>query len=297
MATIHVNRAGTSLGTFTEDEIRDGLTSGRFAATDLAWREGMASWQPLSTFPEFAAEPSNAPPTPPLGTHDTPPPIVGSTSTLPMETRTGLPWEQRDSRSFFNAFVETMTMVLSKPAQAFSIMRLHGGFGAPLTFAVIGGGIGVIAWFIFSLGLTSIGMSGQREDAVGSALGMSASFAMFCMRIVFIALAPFIWAGLIHLSLMLIGGARQAFEATFRVVAFTQGATAPLQLVPCCGGLIAMVWAIVCNCIGIARAHDIDTPKATLAVFLPLLVCCGGGFLIAMMFGGLAALNGHNWAH
>lgn len=297
MATIHVNRAGTSLGTFGEDEIRQGLRSGRFAGTDLAWKEGMAAWQPLASFSEFAndAPEGGAPtPTPTANLPVTPPPSVGSTSTLPMEARTGLPWEHRESRGFFSAFVETLTIVLSKPSHAFTMMRLSGGIGGPLLYAVIGGGVGVIAWFIFSLGLTSIGMFGQREDAVGSALGMSASIGMFFIRLCAIAIAPFIWAALVHLSLMLIGGAKQSFEATFRVIAFTQGATAPLQLVPCCGGLIAAVWAIVCNCIGIARAHDIDTPKATLAVFLPLIVCCGGAFIIAAMFGGMAAMMGQH---
>src|SRR4051812_10620161 len=119
MATIHVNRAGTSLGTFTEDEICDGLRSGRFAGSDLAWKEGMASWQPLSTFTEFATEIASGPPTPPFGTHTTPPPAVGSTSTPPTEVRTGLPWEHRETTGFFSAFVETMMMVLSKPSQAF----------------------------------------------------------------------------------------------------------------------------------------------------------------------------------
>lgn len=294
MATIHVNRAGQNLGTFTEDEIRDGLRSGRFAGTDLAWREGMTSWQPLSSFTEFASEATSSPPTPPLGTHTTPPPAVGSTSTPPLEARSGLPWEHRESRGFFPAFVETMVMILSKPSQAYSIMRLHGGLGPPLAFAVIGGGTGVIAWFVFSLSLTSIGVFGTREDAWGSALGMSANFAMFFMRLIGIAIAPFIWGGLVHVSLMLLGGAKQSFEATFRVIAFTQGATAPLQLVPCCGGVVAAVWAIVANCIGIARAHEIDTPKATLAVFLPLIVCCGGAFICVVMFGGLAAMMGQH---
>jgi hypothetical protein len=41
------------------------------------------------------------------------------------------------------------------------------------------------------------------------------------------------------------------------------------------------VWAIVCYCIGLARAHETDTGRAVLAVFLPLIVCCGGGLLIA----------------
>ncbi len=297
MATIHVNRAGTSMGTFSEEEIHNGLRSGRFVLTDLAWKEGMASWQPLSTFAEFAAEDASSPPTPPFGTHTTPPPPVGSTSTPPLEARTGLPWERREALGIFSAFVETMMMILSKPSQAFSIMRLEGGLSGPLLYAAIGGGIGVIIWFIFSSILTSMGLFAHREDAFGSMLGMSANIFVFCWRLVGIVIGPFIFAGLVHLSLMLIGGAKKTFEATFRVIAFTQGATAPLQLVPCCGGLIAVVWCIVANCIGIARAHDIDTPKATLAVFLPLIVCCGGGFFIIAMFGGLAALSGHDWNH
>ncbi len=55
MAMIHVNRGATSLGVFSEEEIREGLRSGRFAPSDIGWREGMATWQPLSQFPELAA--------------------------------------------------------------------------------------------------------------------------------------------------------------------------------------------------------------------------------------------------
>ena len=51
---IHVNRGTTNLGVFSENEVREGLSAGRFAPTDIGWREGMASWQPLSHFPEFA---------------------------------------------------------------------------------------------------------------------------------------------------------------------------------------------------------------------------------------------------
>ena len=50
---IHVNRGTTSLGVFSEQEVREGLSAGRFAPTDIGWREGMATWQPLSQFPEF----------------------------------------------------------------------------------------------------------------------------------------------------------------------------------------------------------------------------------------------------
>src|SRR5213078_2488710 len=64
MAMIHVNRGTTSLGVFSEQEIREGLSAGRFAATDIGWREGMVTWQPLSQFPEFGG--AAAPAVPPV---------------------------------------------------------------------------------------------------------------------------------------------------------------------------------------------------------------------------------------
>ena len=132
---------------------------------------------------------------------------------------------------------------------------------------------------------------------MGSMMGMTVSSMMFVWRLVLVALAPFIFGGLVHLSLMLLGGARKSFETTFRVIAFAQGSTAPLQLVPCCGALAALVWNLVANCIGIAKAHEIDSGRATLAVLLPLIVCCGGGLFLLFMFGGLAALSSHDWNH
>ncbi|PYK24777.1 MAG: hypothetical protein DME59_12250 [Verrucomicrobia bacterium] len=65
---IHVNRGGTSLGVFPEEEVREGLRTLRFAPSDFGWREGMATWQLLSQFQELAAlgaKSSRPPPSPP----------------------------------------------------------------------------------------------------------------------------------------------------------------------------------------------------------------------------------------
>jgi hypothetical protein len=280
MAMIHVNRGATSLGAFSEEEVREGLRTGRFAPTDIGWREGMASWQPLSQFPELGAVASMVPP--------------AQTGTAgPAEAvapRSGLPWEHRQERGFFNAFIETLVMVLIRPSEAFTAMKREGGLGEPLVYALIGGCVGGVVSLLFSLGLHSIGLFADRHDTFATMTGMGiGSVAFIILLPLFIVIGLFIGSAIVHLCLMIVGGAKQSFETTFRVLAFSHGSAGPLEMIPICGGLIAGVWALVSSCIGLARAHETDTGRAVLAVFLPLIVCCGGGLLIALMFGALGA--------
>jgi hypothetical protein len=43
----HLGRGNEPLGQFPESEVYDGLRSGRFLQSDLAWCEGMNDWQPV----------------------------------------------------------------------------------------------------------------------------------------------------------------------------------------------------------------------------------------------------------
>ena len=100
----------------------------------------------------------------------------------------------------------------------------------------------------------------------------------------------FIASGILHVCLMIVGGAKKSFETTFRVVCFSAGSTTLLSIIPICGGLISGVWNVVLEIIGLARAHEIDTGKAVIAVLLPLVVCCGGAILLSVLF-GVSALS------
>jgi hypothetical protein len=274
MAMIHVNRGATSLGTFSEEDVREGLRTGRFAPTDLGWREGMANWQPLSQFPDLGGAAPVAPP----------PQISGASTAATGAPRSGLPWDERQARGFFNAFVETLVMVLTKPDAAFRAMKIEGGLVEPLIYALIGGWLGGVVAFLFSLGFKSVGLFGSRNNAFGMLAGMGiGSIAFIILLPVMIVIGLFIGAAIVHLCLMIVGGANKTFEATFRVLAFSQGSTGPLQMIPVCGGLIAGVWGLVVTCIGLARAHETETGRAVFAVFLPLVVCCGGAILMAIL--------------
>ena len=58
----HIGRDGQQLGSFTKEQIIEGLAQGTLQGTDLAWSEGMDDWQPVST---LIAEATAVPPLPP----------------------------------------------------------------------------------------------------------------------------------------------------------------------------------------------------------------------------------------
>ena len=292
MAMIHVNRGATSLGAFPEEQVREGIRAGRFLPSDLGWREGMASWQPLSQFSEFGedvAAAAPAPAAPPTQT-PTPPAMVappaGSTTAAP---RSGLPWDERHSKGLFHGFIETLQMVLTRPSEAFTAMKREGGVGEPLLYAVIGGTFGAVFAFAYNFAFRSLALFPTRHTAFENMIGGVGLIFLLILMPLLIVIGTFIGAAIYHVSLMIVGGAKQSFETTFRVVCFGGGSVSPLLVIPFCGGLVVLVWKIVVYSIGFARAHETDTGRAAVAVLLPLIVCCGGGLLLLMMFGALGA--------
>lgn len=77
MGTIFISHEGKQPDQFTEAEVSEGLRAGRFLPGDLAWKEGMETWKPLSTFAEFASlPPATAAPVPDsVALAEAPPPL------------------------------------------------------------------------------------------------------------------------------------------------------------------------------------------------------------------------------
>ena len=294
MAMIHVNRSGQSLGIFDEARVREGLATGEFIGTDLGWREGMATWRPLSELEDFGA----VPPPPPIAateptataalepTAATNTPVITAPVSVP-ET-TGLPWENRDQLGFANALVATIGMVITRPAEAFTVMKRDGRLGDALLYAIILGVIGALASFGFAVVLPTIGFG---AGGFGDVLGLGASAGVLLLAPFGMILGIFIGGAIIHGCLMLLGGANRSFETTIRVLCYAGGSANIFVLVPVCGGMIASIVTLVLDCIGLARAHETDTWKPVAAVLLPMVVCCGGFMIIGIFIGAV----GSNW--
>lgn len=227
------------------------------------------------------SEPTISPPPPP------PPPAGGTESA-------GLPWEERARHGAVQGFVETAKLFVVSPAEAFARAKRRGDLFSPLAFAVVLGWVGAILQSLWSLAFGSSWVAflppevreqaGWAFAAQGFGLVIQIVFAP-----IFVLIGLFVVAGIVHLMLMLVGGTKASeagFEGTLRAVSYSQIAQIA-SVVPFAGGLIALVWTIVLETIGLASLHRTSYGKAIAAILLPLLLCC---VCLVFAFGGIVAL-------
>ncbi|HEX8312707.1 MAG TPA: GYF domain-containing protein [Chthoniobacteraceae bacterium] len=313
---------GQRQGPVSETEFDQLIAAGTIRPETLVWREGMTGWLPLRE--ARTAVPPTATPAMPgtercdsCGQFFPPTELIQIQDRRICETckpavvqqlqqggdlpsalaldRSGPAWEHRNELGVVKAAWETMQGVLTKPVETFSGMKREGGLLNPLLFHVLIGTIGGVASLIYQFGFSAMGAAAQQQGGAAdqlAAMGFGTvgivAFAIFMP--VILAVMAFIYAGVLHLSLMICGGAKQPFETTFRVNSYASGAAAALQVVPFCGSIVAGVWWLVAMCIGMARAHEISNGRAIAAVLLPTVVCCIGvfafaGAMIAMAMG------------
>lgn len=208
----------------------------------------------------------------------------------------GNPWEQRDSLGFLEGLIEAIKLFVTSPTEAFARTRRTGDYVSPLIFAIIMGFIGVLVSQVWGL-LIGLPFLGMVPDEVGSefALFFAGSTIGLLVKIIlspiYVTVALFIWSGILHLCLMLIGGldaSESGFEGTFRVVSYSSVAQLA-QVVPLLGGLVTLVWSIVLGVIGLTSLHRTTQGKALLAILLPMMLCCLCVVIAAIMAGGMAA--------
>ncbi len=224
-----------------------------------------------------------------------PPPAPPGDSFEPPAAR-GLPFED-PQQPFLDGFVETVKLMVTAPRDAYRMMEAGGDIVRPLIYAVLLGWIGIIAGQVYNLLFQGAMLRALASRIHGIPLGGSAitSVAILVLAPIIIIVGLFIWAGLVHLSLILVGGATRGFVATFKALAYAQTSSLA-QLVPMCGGIIGLIWALVLQVFGIAAAHDTSEGKAVVAVLLPIVVCCLCGVIASVLFGvGIASLaSSHN---
>jgi hypothetical protein len=214
------------------------------------------------------------------------------------QPRPGTPWDDRGRIGFLAALVETTQKVLTKPSEFFASMPVVGGVGSPLLYGILVGTLGLVVAALYRevfqalVGSTFAGLgdSAELRRVVPLMMGGFSVVLQVVFSPVIVILGLFIVAVIVHVFLLMLGGARQGFEATFRVICYSEAA-AVINVIPLCGGVLSGVYCMILAIIGLAAAHGIGKGTAAAAVLLPLVVvccCCAGAGLL--FFGGLASL-------
>ena len=208
-------------------------------------------------------------------TNDAPPPSYegrgGEEST---ETRrSGLAWERRLELGPGAAVLGTIREVVFSPAAAFRVMQREGGWAEPLSFAVLIGSVALWvaqAWDMLTRTML-MRIAGTGAQEVAAANLAEVWFALFAP--VLVVAATFFGAAIVHVLLLMLGGAPQPYETTFRVVCYSWS-VGVFNVIPICGVFVGSVWRIVVQIIGLREAQEVPTGRAAAAVLIPVLLAC-----------------------
>ena len=194
-----------------------------------------------------------------------------------------IPWERRSQLGLWTSIKRTLGSVMFSPKAAFSTMPVRGGLREPLAFGLLVGSLSIMFAFFWDFLMASRGF--VKPGGVSPTV---LSSPLLLLSLIFLApLLVTIWlyvSSLItHLFLLLVRGGPNRFEATFRVVAYSE-ATWVWGTIPFIGAPIGLVWWIIVLIIGLKEAHKISYGKIAVALLIPLglliLVITAGAFLL-----------------
>ncbi len=186
------------------------------------------------------------------------------------DIRTQSPWENRAGLGLWKAIFETLKEVLFSPGLFFRRLQFEGSRSDPLAFGLLTGSIGGMFSMFWQLLITSGGML-FLVDAMTGRHSLALVFLAVSLVIpIFVLIGLFISSAVWHLFLLLFRGAGNGFEATFRLVCYSQSAQV-FGIIPFVGGWVSIIWQIVVQIIGLKEIHETAYSRVILAFLIPFV--------------------------
>jgi len=179
------------------------------------------------------------------------------------------PWENRSELGLWQGIYQTFKAVLFSPDKLFSTMTHEGGIMEPLAFGLLLGSIGSMFGFFWQFLMMSGTLLALGEEIMGQLSMSLIFFAIIIISPLFVTITMFIASAVLHLLLLIVRGGKNGFEATFRVVSYSQ-ATQLWAVIPFVGGFIGGLWILVVQIIGLREIHESSYLRVILALLIPV---------------------------
>ncbi|MDZ7292167.1 MAG: YIP1 family protein [candidate division KSB1 bacterium] len=197
-----------------------------------------------------------------------------------------MPWEDRERLGFLPAFSQTWSDSVFHPVEFFRRLPKSGNVGSALLYAIlIGVTGGILSLFWQYLFWDSWSSLPELERMLGQEISRDLLGFVALLIPISTVIFVFIASVIYHVCLVITGSSRHGFEATLRGFCYSYGPYL-FVLVPMCGGLIALIWQYILMVIAWRELHESTTGRVLLAVFLPLLLCCGAILVFAWSLAG-----------
>ena len=119
---------------------------------------------------------------------------------------------------------------------------------------------------------------------MGATAGGLAAVTMFIGYLILLIIGLFIGAAIVHIFVYLLGG-KEGYTQTVKAIGYGMTPSLLLGWIPFIG-IIASIWALIVEIIGIRELQEMSTGKAVLAVLLPAIIIA----IIATVYVYTAAL-------
>ncbi len=181
------------------------------------------------------------------------------------------PWENRRLLGLWPSIFATLRAVLFSPETFFHAMDTRGGIREPFAFGLLMGS----ASTMFSLFWKFLVLSGGLMAVDLPLLGHRTAWLVFLILLVFVpafvTASMFIFAGILHLMLLLVRGGGHGFAASFRVIAYAQAAQI-WAMIPFLGGWVGFIWQLIVQVIGLREIHRTSYLRVIAAFVIPVVI-------------------------
>jgi len=182
------------------------------------------------------------------------------------------PWERRTEHGIWAGISRTSKAVLFSPKRFFEHAAVEGGLKEPLAFGLLTGSVGMmfeIFWQFLLFGEIGDTLSSLVDSLLGSEATIVLSLGIMALCPLLVLITILVTSAILHVLLALVRGGKSGFEATFRVVSFSQSAQL-WGLIPIVGSLIGALWLVAVQVIGLRQIHETSYLRVAIGLMIPI---------------------------
>jgi len=192
------------------------------------------------------------------------------------------PWEERSELGLWRAIFQTIKDVMLSPDTFFNYTFMN-GYKESLAFGLLIGSLGSMIGFFWQFLMFSGGISLAIQPLIGK-LTISMIFLLLIAFVpIFIIFKILFTSLLIHTLLRLVRSGENGYEATFRVISYSQ-ATQIIGLIPFIGFMVSFVWIFIIQIVGLRKVHQTSYLKIIIAFLIPVFILLFLGILAILIF-------------